>query len=66
MDDDAARSSPPARTHAQLMTPSRDTISETVTAAANEAGVPPLIEESEIIAVFGVMIIRKPEADLAT
>jgi transposase len=48
------------------MTVGRDTLSksETVTVAAVEAGVPPLVEAREIIAYFHLMIRRKTEAGL--
>ena len=48
------------------MTVGRDTLSksETVTVAAVEAGVPPLVEAREIIAEFYLMIRRKTEAGL--
>jgi transposase len=57
---------PSARTIARLMTVGRDTLSkaETVTVAAVEAGVPPLVEAREIIAEFHLMIRRKTEAGL--
>src|SRR6185369_12609638 len=57
---------PSARTIARLMTVGRDTLSkaETVTVAAVEANVPPLVEAREIIAEFHLMIRRKTEAGL--
>jgi hypothetical protein len=52
---------PSARTIAQLMTTSRDTLSksETVTVAAIEDRVPLLVEAREVIAEFHAMIKRK-------
>ena len=58
---------PSARTIARLMTVGRDTLSkaETVTVAAVEAGVPPLVEAREIIAEFHLMIRRRAAAELS-
>jgi transposase len=52
---------PSVRTIARLMTIGRDTLSkaETVTVAAIEAGVPPLVEARQIIAEFHMMIRNK-------
>jgi transposase len=49
------------------MTVGRDTLSkaETVTVAAVEAGVPPLVEAREIIAEFHLMIRRRAAAELS-
>ncbi len=51
---------------ARLMTVGRDTLSkaETVTVAAVEAGVPPLVEARENIAEFHLPVRRKTEAGL--
>ncbi|MEY9423658.1 transposase [Bradyrhizobium barranii subsp. barranii] len=59
---------PSARTIARLMTVGRDTLSkaETVTVAAVEAGVPPLVEAREIIAEFHGMIRRRAAAELSS
>jgi transposase len=48
------------------MTIERDTLTkaETVTVAAIEAGVPPLVETREVIAVFQSMVRRKWIAEL--
>jgi transposase len=60
------RRTPSARIIVRLMTVSRDllTKAETVTVAAIEAGVPPLVEAREIIAEFHLTIRRKTEAGL--
>lgn len=52
---------PSSRTIARLMTISRDNLSksETITVAAIEKGVPPLVEAREIIATFQAMIRKK-------
>jgi transposase len=57
---------PSARTIARLMTTGRDTLSksETVTIAAIEHGVPPLVEAREVITAFHTMIRKKAHADL--
>ena len=64
-DVETLRRIPSARTIARLMTVGRDTLSkaETVTVAAVEAGVPPLVEAREIIAEFHMMIRRRAAAD---
>ena len=56
----------PFRTIARLMTTGRDTLSksETMTIAAIEDGVPPLIEARAVIAAFHTMIRKKAEAEL--
>ena len=57
---------PSARTLARLLTTARDSLSrsQTVTIAANEAGVPALVEAREIIAAFHVMIRKRAHASL--
>ena len=57
---------PSARTIAKLMTTGRDTLSksETITIAAIEDGVPPLVEAREIVAAFHAMIRKKAHAEL--
>jgi transposase len=57
---------PSARTIARLMTTGRDMLSksETVTIAAIEHGVPPLVEAREVITAFHTMIRKKAHADL--
>lgn len=59
-------STPSARTIARLMTIGRDrlTKAETVTIAAIESGVPPLVEAREIVGAFQAMIRRRSLADL--
>ena len=56
----------PFRTIARLMTTGRDTLSksQTMTIAAIEDGVPPLIEARAVIAAFHTMIRKKAEAEL--
>lgn len=63
---ESLRRIPFARTIARLMTTGRDTLSksETITIAAIEDGVPPLIEARAFIAAFHVMIRKKAEAEL--
>ncbi|MGE3266486.1 transposase, partial [Methylocystis sp.] len=63
---ESLRRVPSARTIARLMTTGRDTLSksETITIAAIEDGVPPLIEARAVIAAFHVMIRKKAEAEL--
>ena len=58
---------PSARTIARLMTIGRHALSkaETVTIAAIENGVPPLVEAREIIAAFQAMVRNKARAELA-
>jgi len=57
---------PSSRTIARLLTIGRDDLSksETVTVAAIEGGVPPLVEARELIAGFQAMIRKKSLADL--
>lgn len=57
---------PSARTISRLMTINRDGLSkaETITVAAIEGGVPPLVEAREIIAAFQAMIRKKSLLDL--
>jgi len=57
---------PSSRTIARLMTVGRDALTkaETVTIAAIEYGVPPLIEAREAIAAFQAMLRKKSLADL--
>lgn len=57
---------PSARTIARLMTIARDGLSkaETVTVAAIESGVPPLVEAREVIAAFQAMVRKRSLADL--
>jgi transposase len=63
---ESLRRVPSARTIARLMTTGRDTLSksETITIAAIEDGVPPLVEARAVIAAFHVMIRKKAEAEL--
>jgi transposase len=63
---ESLRRVPSARTIARLMTTGRDTLSksETITIAAIEDGVPPLVEARAVIAAFHMMIRKKAEADL--
>lgn len=65
-DTESLRRVPSARTIARLMTTGRDTLSksETMTIAAIEDGVPPLIEARAVIATFHTMIRKKAEAEL--
>jgi transposase len=65
-DAESLRRVPSARTIARLMTTGRDTLSktETMTIAAIEDGVPPLIEARAVIAAFHTMIRKKAEAEL--
>jgi len=57
---------PSSRTIARLMTFGRDhlTKAETVTVAAVESSVPPLVEAREVIAAFQAMVRKKSLADL--
>ena len=66
MDASAISRVPSARTIARLMTIGRDQLSkaETVTVAAIESGVEPLVQAREIIASFQAMIRRKAPAEL--
>lgn len=66
MDGDALSRTPSARTIARLMTISRDRLSksESITIAAIEDGVPPLVEARTTIAIFQAMIRKKIVADL--
>jgi transposase len=59
---------PSARTIARMMTIGRHTLSkaETITIAAIENGVPPLVEAREIIAAFQAMVRNKVDAELAS
>ena len=63
--DGALTRSPSARTIARLMTIGRDALSkaETITVAAIENGVPPLVNAREIIAAFQTMVRQKSLAD---
>lgn len=63
---ESLRRVPSARTIARLMTTGRDTLtkSETITIAAIENGVPPLIEARAVVAAFQAMIRKKAEAEL--
>ena len=65
-DAESLRRFPSSRTIARLMTTGRDTLSktETMTIAAIEDGVPPLIEARAVIAAFHTMIRKKAEAEL--
>jgi transposase len=58
---------PSARTIARLMTIGRHALSkaETLTIAAIENGVPPLVDAREIIAAFQAMVRNKAQAELA-
>ena len=64
--DNALGRAPSARTIARLMTIGRNELSkaETITVAAIEGGVPPLVEAREIIAAFQAMIRKKSMLDL--
>ena len=66
MDASAISRAPSARTIARLMTSGRDQLSkaETVTVAAIESGVEPLVEAREVVADFQAMIRRKAPAEL--
>lgn len=66
MDASAISRAPSARTIARLMTIGRDQLSkaETVTVAAIESGVEPLVEAREVVADFQAMIRRKVPAEL--
>lgn len=66
VDGGALNRAPSARTIARLMTIGRDSLSksETVTVAAIESGVPPLVEAREMIAAFQAMIRKKSLDDL--
>ena len=66
MDASAISRAPSARTIARLMTIGRDQLSkaETVTVAAIESGVQPLVEAREVVADFQAMIRRKAPAEL--
>ena len=66
MDASAISRAPSARTIARLMTTGRDQLSkaETVTVAAIESGVEPLVEAREVVADFQAMIRRKAPAEL--
>jgi transposase len=66
MDASAISRVPSARTIARLMTIGRDQLSkaETVTVAAIESGVEPLVEAREVVANFQAMIRRKAPAEL--
>jgi transposase len=57
---------PSARTIARLMLTARNHLSrpETVTVAAIEAGIPPLVEARQLVERFHAMIRHKDEADL--
>ena len=59
--DNALTRTPAARTIARLLTIGRDQLSksETVTVAAVEAGVPPLVEAREILAAFQRMVRKR-------
>ncbi len=63
--DGALTRTPSARTIARLMTIGRDALSkaETITVAAIENGVPPLVNAREIIAAFQTMVRQKSLAD---
>jgi transposase len=58
--------SPSARTHPRVMTIGRDQLSkaETITVAAIESGVQPLVEAREVVADIKAMIRRKAPAKL--
>ncbi len=66
MDASVISRTPSARTIARLMTIGRDRLSkaETVTVAAIESGVEPLVEAREVVADFQAMIQRKAPAEL--
>ena len=66
MDASAISRAPSARTIARLMTSGRDQLSkaQTVTVAAIESGVEPLVEAREVVADFQAMIRRKAPAEL--
>jgi transposase len=66
MDASAISRAPSARTIARLMTIGRDQLSkaETVTVAAIESGIQPLVEAREVVADFQAMIRRKAPAEL--
>ena len=66
MDASAISRAPSARTIARLMTTGRDQLSkaETVTVAAIESGVEPLVKAREIVTDFQAMIRRKAPAEL--
>ena len=66
MDASAISRAPSARTIARLMTIGRDRLSkaETVTVAAIESEVEPLVEAREVVADFQAMIRRKALAEL--
>jgi hypothetical protein len=66
MDASAISRAPSARTIARLMTIGRDQLSkaETVTVAAIESGVEPLVEAREVVANFQAIIRRKAPAEL--
>jgi transposase len=59
--DHALTRVPAARTMARLLTIGRDRLSksETVTVAAVESGVPPLVEAREIVAAFQTMVRKR-------
>jgi transposase len=65
-DSSALGRAPSARTIARLLTIGRDGLSksETVTVAAIEDGVPPLVEARDVIAAFQGMIRKRSLADL--
>ena len=66
MDASAISRAPSARTIARLLTIGRDQLSkaETVTVAAIESAVEPLVEAHEVVADFQAMIRRKAPAEL--
>ena len=65
-DSHALGQTPSARTIARLLTIGRDALSksETVTVAAIEDGVPPLVEARDVIAAFQGMIRKRSLPDL--
>lgn len=65
-DSNALGRTPSARTIARLLTIGRDGLfkSETVTVAATENGVPPLVEARDVIAAFQYMIRKRSLVDL--
>ena len=66
VDAESLQRIPSARTIARLMTVGRDTLSksETITIAAVEGGVLPLVEARELVANFHTMIRKKAEVEL--
>lgn len=64
--DNALSRTPSARTIARLMTIGRDSLSksETITVAAIEEGIPPLVEAREIVSAFQGMIRTKSPDEL--